>query len=177
MATCQGTILKGNPCRNPAKKGTRYSQHHTPQETDDPLEIYKRKQATPVERTEIVLALLEVHPWVVAFSVPVNALLLGLICLEPGQVQAVHSHQGQDKFYFVLEGAGHFTVGDDISEAGPGHVVWAAADMPHGVENKGTDLLCFFVRFAFVDAPRSFLLRLHPFTKYGLRTTAALNQR
>jgi mannose-6-phosphate isomerase-like protein (cupin superfamily) len=77
-----------------------------------------------------------------------EALLLGLNCLEPGQVQAVHSHQGQDKFYFVLEGAGHFTVGDDITEAGPGHVVWAAAEMPHGVENKGTERLVILMGIA-----------------------------
>jgi quercetin dioxygenase-like cupin family protein len=35
-------------------------------------------------------------------------LMIGLNCLEPGQVQHVHSHQSQDKFYFVLEGVGHF---------------------------------------------------------------------
>ena len=33
-------------------------------------------------------------------------LLLGLNSLEPGQTQKVHTHRGQDKFYFVLEGEG-----------------------------------------------------------------------
>lgn len=63
-------------------------------------------------------------------------LMIGLNCLEPGQVQAVHDHADQDKFYYVVEGTGHFTVGQDTTEVGPGHVVWAPAGVPHGVENK-----------------------------------------
>ena len=30
-------------------------------------------------------------------------LMLGLNCLEPGQIQKVHDHSDQDKFYFVLQ--------------------------------------------------------------------------
>lgn len=75
-------------------------------------------------------------------------LLLGLNCLEPGQVQPVHDHQNQDKFYLVIEGTGHFTIGDDITAAGPGHVVWAAASVPHGVENKGEARLVIFMGIA-----------------------------
>ena len=60
-------------------------------------------------------------------------LMLGLNCLEPGQVQAVHDHGDQDKFYAVLEGAGLFTVGEEEHQAGPGVVVWAPAGLPHGV--------------------------------------------
>ncbi len=64
-------------------------------------------------------------------------LMLGLNCLEPGQVQAVHSHTDQDKFYFVIEGTGLFTVGDAEREVGPGGVVWAQAGVAHGVRNDG----------------------------------------
>ena len=75
-------------------------------------------------------------------------LMLGLNCLEPGQVQAVHSHQDQDKFYLVLEGEGQFTVGTEVTEAGTGNIVWAAAGIPHGVENKGSDRLVLLVGMA-----------------------------
>ena len=37
-----------------------------------------------------------------------EALLLGVNCLEPGQVQAAHDHADQDKFYYVIEGRGVF---------------------------------------------------------------------
>jgi quercetin dioxygenase-like cupin family protein len=75
-------------------------------------------------------------------------LMIGLNCLEPGQVQQVHDHQDQDKFYFVVEGIGHFTVGETVTEAGPGHVIWAEAGVPHGVENKSSERLVIFMGIA-----------------------------
>lgn len=63
-------------------------------------------------------------------------ILLGLNCLDPGQEQAVHSHDGQDKFYFVLEGTGEFTVGEQVQSAGEGMTVWAPEGVDHGVRNK-----------------------------------------
>ena len=53
--------------------------------------------------------------------------MIGLNCLEPGQTQKVHAHQGADKFYFVLEGSGSFTVGDDEREAAAGSAAAAPA--------------------------------------------------
>ena len=77
-----------------------------------------------------------------------DRLMVGLNCLEPGQVQTVHSHQDQDKFYYVLEGVGNFTVGEEITEAGPGHVVWAEAGVPHGVENQARERLVILMGIA-----------------------------
>lgn len=75
-------------------------------------------------------------------------LMIGLNCLEPGQVQKIHDHADQDKFYYVIEGKGYFTVGDEATEAGPGHVVWAEAGAPHGVENQGDVQLVILVGIA-----------------------------
>jgi quercetin dioxygenase-like cupin family protein len=75
-------------------------------------------------------------------------LLLGLNCLEAGQEQHVHTHAGQDKFYFVVEGTGTFTVGDEVREAGEGWTVWAPADVPHGVANTGERRLVLLVGIA-----------------------------
>ncbi len=50
-------------------------------------------------------------------------LLVGLNCLEPNQKQPTHAHQGADKFYFVLEGRGTFTVGSDERDAEAGTLV------------------------------------------------------
>jgi quercetin dioxygenase-like cupin family protein len=60
-------------------------------------------------------------------------LFVGLNCFEPGQAQRVHTHGGADKFYLVVSGRARMTVGGDTREVGPGTVVWAPADMPHGV--------------------------------------------
>lgn len=75
-------------------------------------------------------------------------LLLGLNGLAPGAEQTVHTHEGQDKFYAVLEGRGRFTVGDEVREAGPGQVVWAPSGVVHGVKNSGSERLVLLVGIA-----------------------------
>jgi mannose-6-phosphate isomerase-like protein (cupin superfamily) len=75
-------------------------------------------------------------------------LLLGLNCLEPGQEQHTHTHAGQDKFYFVVEGQGTFVVGAETSQAGPGMVIWAPAGIEHGVTNTGSERLVLLVGIA-----------------------------
>ena len=75
-------------------------------------------------------------------------LMIGLNCLEPGQVQPVHDHADQDKFYLVLEGTGVFTADDVEQEAGPGRIVWSPAGAPHGVRNVGEERLVLLVGMA-----------------------------
>ena|ERR1700682_3473194 len=74
--------------------------------------------------------------------------MIGLNCLEPNQSQSVHAHQGADKFYFVLEGHGQFTVGDEEREAATGALVIAPAGVPHGVTNTGEERLSLMVAIA-----------------------------
>ncbi|MBK8004806.1 MAG: cupin domain-containing protein [Gemmatimonadetes bacterium] len=62
-----------------------------------------------------------------------TGLFLGLNCFEPGQAQPVHAHAGADKFYFLASGKARMVVGDETFEAAAGDVVWAPADVPHGV--------------------------------------------
>jgi quercetin dioxygenase-like cupin family protein len=75
-------------------------------------------------------------------------LMLGLNCLEPGQAQHSHTHESQDKFYFVVEGEGEFVVGDEKRTVGEGAVVWAPAGVDHGVTNNGTKRLTLLVGIA-----------------------------
>lgn len=63
-----------------------------------------------------------------------DRLFVGLNCFERGQGQKAHAHAGADKFYFIVSGRARLTVGDETREAGPGTVVWAPADVPHGVD-------------------------------------------
>ena len=60
-------------------------------------------------------------------------LFVGLNCFEPGQSQKVHVHAGSDKFYLVVSGKARMTVGSETREVAAGTVVWAPADVPHGV--------------------------------------------
>jgi quercetin dioxygenase-like cupin family protein len=61
-------------------------------------------------------------------------LFVGLNCFEPGQTQPAHTHAGADKFYLVVSGKARMTVGAETRVAEAGTVVWAPADVPHGVD-------------------------------------------
>jgi quercetin dioxygenase-like cupin family protein len=74
--------------------------------------------------------------------------MVGLNCLEPGQVQKVHAHDSADKFYFVLEGSGRFSVSDEERDAAAGSLVVAPAGIPHGVTNNGSVRLSLLVAIA-----------------------------
>jgi quercetin dioxygenase-like cupin family protein len=75
-------------------------------------------------------------------------MLLGLNCLEPGQVQTAHTHDDQDKFYFVVAGSGRFRIDNEQISAVPGDVVWAPAGILHGVDNVGDGRLTLLVGIA-----------------------------
>jgi quercetin dioxygenase-like cupin family protein len=75
-------------------------------------------------------------------------MMVGLNCLLPGQTQASHAHEGADKIYFVLEGRGRFTVGDDEREVGEGGLIVAPAGVPHGVTSTGEGRLSVLVAIA-----------------------------
>lgn len=74
--------------------------------------------------------------------------MVGLNCLEPNQTQNVHAHEGADKFYFVLEGTGLFTVGEEERSAQAGSLVIAPAGVAHGVANTGAERLSLLVAIA-----------------------------
>jgi quercetin dioxygenase-like cupin family protein len=56
-------------------------------------------------------------------------------CFEAGQSQSAHTHAHEDKVYYVLEGRGVFTVGDEERELGAGEIALAPAGQNHGVAN------------------------------------------
>jgi mannose-6-phosphate isomerase-like protein (cupin superfamily) len=69
-------------------------------------------------------------------------------CLLPGQTQKVHSHEGSDKVYYVLQGTGRFTVGEEERNLGEGHAVIARAGDTHGVRNETQENLVVLVTMA-----------------------------
>lgn len=71
-----------------------------------------------------------------------------IYCLEPGQAQKVHSHKGASKFYYVVEGKGLFTSGEEERELGQGELSWSVPDEPHGVRNHTQERLVLLVSMA-----------------------------
>jgi mannose-6-phosphate isomerase-like protein (cupin superfamily) len=68
--------------------------------------------------------------------------------LESGQEQAGHAHAGSDKIYFVIDGHGTFTIGEEERTVGAGHVILAPAAATHAVRNPGPGRLTLLVFMA-----------------------------
>ena len=66
-------------------------------------------------------------------------------CFEPGQSQSAHTHAKEDKVYYVLEGRGLFTVGNEERELGAGEIALAPAGQNHGVANRSSQRLVTLV--------------------------------
>jgi len=73
---------------------------------------------------------------------------LDLYCVAPGQSQARHRHEGEDKIYYVVEGAGRFSVGGAEERLEAGEAVVAPAGVEHGLVNDGAELLLVLVMVA-----------------------------
>ncbi len=73
---------------------------------------------------------------------------LDLYCVAPGQSQKPHTHGDQDKIYYVLEGAGRFSVGGTEEPLVAGDAVVAAAGVEHGLVNDSAELLLVLVLVA-----------------------------
>jgi quercetin dioxygenase-like cupin family protein len=77
-----------------------------------------------------------------------TAMMVGLNAFEPGQEHAAHAHAGTDKLYQVIEGRGEFTVGAAKQTCDRGALVFAPADVSHGVRNAGPGRLLVLVVMA-----------------------------
>ena len=62
-----------------------------------------------------------------------------IYCLEPGQFQKVHSHEGSDKVYYALEGQGKVTVGVEEKVLMQNEITMAPSGEDHGVVNHAED--------------------------------------
>ena len=68
-------------------------------------------------------------------------LLVGLNAFEPGQLHELHSHEGMDKLYQVLEGDGVFLLEGRELPMQSGDLLIAPDGVPHGIRNSGTGRL------------------------------------
>jgi mannose-6-phosphate isomerase-like protein (cupin superfamily) len=64
-------------------------------------------------------------------------LFFDLYCLEPGQAQKPHRHEGADKVYVVYEGVARFDIGGETLDVHEGSGVVCPAGSDHGVSNPG----------------------------------------
>lgn len=63
--------------------------------------------------------------------------LVGLNTFEPGQEHRLHTHEGMDKVYHVLEGSGRFLLEGREVAMEAGVMLVAPEGVPHGIRNTG----------------------------------------
>ena len=66
-----------------------------------------------------------------------DRLLVGLNAFEPGQEHALHTHDGMDKVYHVVEGEGMFLLENESVPMQSGVLLVAPDGVPHGIRNTG----------------------------------------
>ena len=74
--------------------------------------------------------------------------LVGLNCFESGQFHALHSHNGMDKVYQVVEGEGVLLLDGRELPIKEGEMVVAPEGVPHGIRNDGPVRLVVLVILA-----------------------------
>ena len=75
-------------------------------------------------------------------------MMIGVDCLEPGQAQAAHRHQGRDKCYSVIDGEAEFTIDGVTRTLSAGGLAWAPAGVEHSVRNSGRTRLTMLIAMA-----------------------------
>jgi quercetin dioxygenase-like cupin family protein len=60
---------------------------------------------------------------------------------EKGREPPVHTHDGEDEIFYVLQGEMTFTCGDERFDAGPRDFVFLPRDAPHGYAIRSDGLV------------------------------------
>ena len=62
---------------------------------------------------------------------------------EPGSEQAVHSHDGREQVYVIVQGTGAMRVGDEVEEVSAGTAVLVPPGTDHSIRNIGEEQLIY----------------------------------
>ena len=75
-----------------------------------------------------------------------NLLEAELVCYEPGQGTRTHFHTDQEEIYYIIEGSGSITIGDETTDVTAGDFVYSPADTPHSIATGEERMVMFFVK-------------------------------
>jgi mannose-6-phosphate isomerase-like protein (cupin superfamily) len=72
-------------------------------------------------------------------KVPLNTdkLVFNTYFLEPRQLLNLHKHPATDELFYIVEGRGQFTVGNEQIMVDSGSTVYGPANVSHGLVNSG----------------------------------------
>jgi mannose-6-phosphate isomerase-like protein (cupin superfamily) len=79
----------------------------------------------------------EIRPLVDRTTSEITQCSLAEESLPPGHAVTPHFHRETEEIYYVLEGSGEMTVGDETSEVGPGDAIFIPRGARHTLRNTG----------------------------------------
>src|SRR5437762_2328797 len=103
------------------------------------MHILKKKTAPRYVRSEGITSYLLASPR----TSRAEHMTTTLAVIQPGGEQRLHRHQ-PEQVYFILEGTGLMTVGNEAQQVGPGDCVFIPSGQPHGLKNAGDSVLRYF---------------------------------
>jgi mannose-6-phosphate isomerase-like protein (cupin superfamily) len=103
------------------------------------MKILKKKTAPRYAREEGITSYLLASPR----TCDAKHLTTTLVEIKPGGHQRIHSHV-PEQVYFILEGSGLMSVGNEKEHVGPGDCIFIHSEAPHGLQNDGDVVLRYF---------------------------------
>lgn len=67
-----------------------------------------------------------------------DKLVFNTFFFKPRQILPFHKHPATDELFYIVDGVGEFTVGNEQVTVGPTGAVYGPADTFHGMVNSGT---------------------------------------
>lgn len=83
----------------------------------------------------------EIRPLIDRTTSPIAQCSLAEELLPPGATVAPHHHEVLEEIYYVLEGTGVMTVGDETREVGAGDAVYIPRHHRHTLTNTGAEMM------------------------------------
>ncbi len=103
------------------------------------MKIMKRESAPRYIRDEGIVSYLLTS----AITSQSKHITTTLVEIQPNGNQRVHSHE-PEQIYFIMEGRGTMTVGDERERVEPGDCIFIPSGAPHGLENNGSEPIKYF---------------------------------
>jgi len=66
-----------------------------------------------------------------------DKIVFNAFCFKPRQFLQFHKHPASDELFYIVEGVGEFTAGNEKTIVGPASAVYGPADVFHGLVNSG----------------------------------------
>jgi len=81
----------------------------------------------------------EIRPLIDRTTSPVTQCSLAEEMLPPGATVAPHRHEVLEEVYYILEGAGRMTIGEEQRQVGAGDAIYIPRTCRHTLTNMGTE--------------------------------------